>query len=128
MATSASGVRESFLYIRGVALNETSPMNEPLQRLPIGANTGFQYEGAFRCPYDENPSPCLVDVWLKGSHRDWNAETDRRPVSVPNDGEWHFVLDDALGGAGGPTNQFDLWLGTYGRAIDIDSQWVSSDY
>jgi hypothetical protein len=77
--------------------------------------TGFQYEGAFRCRASLNSSNCKVTVWLKGRNGlAWGATKHARSYTIPRDDKWSFVLDDAIGGAGGNTDVFDLWINAQG--------------
>lgn len=119
----------AWLYTADFTWNRTAQEGQAWRYLPIGSNTGLQYEGAFRCRSAFNSSPCYVDIWLKGRNGlSWDASRDAVVKRIPNDDKWYFVLNDALGGAGGQTEVFDLWINTRGRVLDVDAQWVSSDY
>lgn len=109
--------------------NYVAPVKgDPFQQLTVGANTGFQYEGAFRCRPVYNGGPCQVNVRLYG----WpiSQPLDRRSVSVsiPNDDKWYFMMNDDWG-AGGATDDYFLEIRPLNRTtIDIDAQFVTSGY
>lgn len=120
---AASGAQALF-YQRGSVFNSVAPEGQPVSVLSIGTNTGFQYEGLFRCPPGHNVGVCGIDVWLKGSNRGWNAATDKTVYNIPADNQWYSVLRDSFP-VGGSTVNFDLYIGSYAK-IDVDAQWVSS--
>lgn len=120
-----AGAGQAWLYQAPLVANSVAPEGQAAVRLDIGANTGLQYEGLFRCPSGHNIGVCGIDIWVKGQSRGWNEATDKRTYNISADDRWYYVLRDNFP-AGGATTAVDLGIGTFAK-IDVDSQWVSGD-
>lgn len=113
---------ETWVRHQGWTLNQVAPEGGSWAFLNIGGNTGFQYEGWFRCFHS---TTCVVDIWLRGqTGQAWDPARHKRSVSIPNDGGWYFYVQDNWP-AGGETTVFDLYINTRGQRLDVDAQWVS---
>lgn len=95
----------------------------------LGANTGLQYEGVFRCPTwaddwaGQPGQQCRVTVYMKTkAETTWYSKT----WLIDPTWTWQFALD-----ANSPSmtsdDDVDIWIDTHGFPLDIDAQWVSSD-
>lgn len=95
----------------------------------LGPKGGFQYEGLFRCP-TSNVDKCVVDIWLRPLTVNWNGNIHRNSIVIPNDGGWYYWISDTLGGEDPEVanQRFGLWINNRGRTLDVDDQWVTSNY
>jgi hypothetical protein len=118
----------TWVYQEALTRNFVAPEGGTSDRLAIGGNTGFQYEGLTRCPPQPGTDRCEFDIWIKGDNGDaWNASKHATARYQPDDGDWYYSLEDSFA-EGGETEGFEIWINTKGHDMWLDAQWASGGY
>lgn len=97
-------------------------------QLTTGSNTGFQFDGAVRCPpaspaYAGFPSGeyCLVGIFIGTASN--GGVSEGKYYEVPNDNKWYQTVVEY--GAQAADTNLRINVNSYGYPIDIDEFWVS---
>lgn len=99
---------------------------EPAVQLSTGSNTGFQFDGLFRCPPDapeykgSSGSYCIVGIFL-GTRA--NVASEGRYYNVPADDQWYRATNEY--GPQAADTVMRININTYGYPMYMDQLWVT---